>query len=45
MSPFSTKESNEEFINFLKKLKKEIDADFNFGNKQNNFQEEKHPLK
>ena len=45
MSPFSTKKSNEEFINFLKKLKKEIDADFNFGNKQNNFQEEKHPLK
>jgi len=45
MSPFSTVESNEEFIIFLKKLKKEIDSDFNFKNKQNNYQEEEHPLK
>lgn len=45
MSPFSTKESNEEFLSFLKNLKKEIDTDFNFNNKQNNFREEKHPLK
>lgn len=45
ISPFSTKRNNEEFIAFLRKLKQEIDTDFNFNGKQNNYQEEKHPLK
>jgi L-2,4-diaminobutyrate decarboxylase len=45
ISPFSTKENNKEFIIFLKKLKQEIDVDFNFHDKKIILQEEKHPLK
>lgn len=45
MSPFSTRESNLQFVEFLKELKKEIDSNFKFNGKEETYQEEKHPLK
>lgn len=47
MSPYSTKESNLEFVSFMVKLKKEIDSEFNFTNKsvESIGKEFAHPLK
>lgn len=45
ISPHSTKQNNLDFIRFLENLKKNIDVDFDFSCKQNNQNEEDHPLK
>lgn len=44
MSPYSSKESNLEFISFIKSLKEEIDQKFDF-NSKSVFKDDAHPLK
>ena len=47
MSPYSSKESNLDFVSFIGKLKKKIDSEFDFLNKNIESEEEDfaHPLK